>query len=357
MATEMTSRERITRAVNHQDADRVAIQDSVWATTEARWRREGLPDGVSPTAYFGFEMVRPGVDTSLRFPVEVLEETDEHRIYRNANGRVGKDWKDQASTPMLIAYEIETPDDWLKHKGRLAPAADRIDWDAFDRAFRTAREEGRYLCLNGGVGYQVITGRVHPDLLLEYMLTDPEWVKDMVDTQTDLVLAMFEMVLGKGYEPDGYWCSDDLGYRNGLMFSPRVFQDLFAPAHRKLCDFCHQHGVSTFLHTCGNVNEVMDELIEIGWDCLQPLEVKAQMDVVQLKRDYGDRVTLMGGIDVRVIAEGTEEELEEEIRSKLTVAKEHGGYIYHSDHSVPDNVSFGSYKRTMALVAKYGRYD
>jgi uroporphyrinogen decarboxylase len=347
MATEMTSRERITRAVNHQDADRVAIQDAIWATTEARWRREGLPEGVSPTDYFGFEMVRPGADTSLRFPAEVLEETDEYRIHRNSNGRVAKDWKDQTSTPMLIGYEIETPDDWLKHKGRLEPAADRIDWDAFDRGYRNAREKGQYFCLNGGVGYQVITSRVHPDRLLEAMITDPEWVKDMVDAQTDLVLALFEMVVDKGYELDGYWCSDDLGYRNGLMFSPKVFRELFVPAHR---------GISTFLHTCGNVNEVVDDLIETGWDCLQPLEVKAQMDVVQLKRDYGDRVTLMGGIDVRVMAEGTDEELEEEVRSKLTVAKEHGGYIYHSDHSVPDNVSFGSYSRTMELVKEYGRY-
>ena len=111
-----------------------------------------------------------------------------------------------------------------------------------------------------------------------------------------------------------------------------------------------------FLHTCGNVNEVVDDLIDVGWDCLQPLEVKAQMDVVQLKRDYGDRLSLMGGIDARVIADGTDEELEEEIRSKLTVAKEMGGYIYHSDHSVPDNVSLERYTRTIELVKEYGRY-
>ena len=356
MATEMTSRERITRALKHQEADRVAIQDAIWTTTEARWRREGLPEGVSPSTLFGFEMVRPGADTSLRFPVEVLEETDEYRIHRNANGRVGKDWKDQTSTPMLLSYAIETPDDWLKHKDRLAPSEDRVDWDAFGRTCRNAREEGRYLCFNGGVGYQVITGRVHPDQLLEAMLTDPEWVKDMVDAQTDLVLATFEMVIEKGYKPDGYWCSDDLGYRNGLMFSPKVFRELFLPAHRALCEYCHQHGVSTFLHTCGNVNEVVDDLIDVGWDCLQPLEVKAQMDVVQLKRDYGDRLSLMGGIDVRVVAEGTEEELVEEVRGKITVAKEQGGYIYHSDHSVPDNVSFERYTRTIELVKEYGRY-
>ncbi len=357
MARDMTSRERISRALNHQEADRVAIQDAIWKTTEARWRREGLPDGVSPGGHFGFEMVRGGADTSFRFPVDVLEETDEYRIHRDANGRVGKDWKDQTSTPMLLGYAIETPDDWLEHKGRLTPSADRIDWDAFDRTYKGAREEGRYFCLGGGVGYQVITGRVHPDRLLEAMLTDPKWVKDMVDAQTDLVLAMLEMVVERGYEPDGFWCSDDLGYRNGLMFSPKVFRELFLPAHRALCDRCHRHGIATFLHTCGNVNEVVDDLIQVGWDCLQPLEVKAQMDLVQVKRDYGDRLTLMGGIDVRVMAEGSDEALVEEVRGKLRVAKEQGGYIYHSDHSIPDNVSFDRYTRTIELVLEHGRYD
>jgi uroporphyrinogen decarboxylase len=178
----------------------------------------------------------------------------------------------------------------------------------------------------------------------------------MIDTQAELVLGLFQMMIEKGYEFDGYWCSDDLGYRNGLMFSPQVFRELVMPAHKKLCDFCHAHGIAAFLHTCGNVNEAVEDLIAVGWDCLQPLEVKAQMDVIRLKKAYGDRLALMGGIDVRVMAEGTEAELEEEIRSKLLVAKKHGGYLYHSDHSVPDNVSFQRYQRVIELVHQYGRY-
>jgi len=80
------------------------------------------------------------------------------------------------------------------------------------------------------------------------------------------------------------------------------------------------------------------------------------MDVIELKRRYGDKVALMGGIDVRVMADGTDEELEEEIGRKVTIAKENGGYIYHSDHSVPDNVSSPGYKRVIELVHKYGSY-
>ncbi len=80
------------------------------------------------------------------------------------------------------------------------------------------------------------------------------------------------------------------------------------------------------------------------------------MDVVKLKKKFGDKISLMGGIDVRVMADGTDKEIEEEISTKVTVAKENGGYIYHSDHSVPDNVSFQRYQRVIELVHQYGRY-
>jgi uroporphyrinogen decarboxylase len=81
------------------------------------------------------------------------------------------------------------------------------------------------------------------------------------------------------------------------------------------------------------------------------------MDVIELKREYGDKIALMGGIDVRVMADGTDEELEEEIGNKITIAKENGGYIYHSDHSVPNNVSFPRYQRVIELIHQYGSYS
>ncbi|HUS80159.1 MAG TPA: uroporphyrinogen decarboxylase family protein, partial [Armatimonadota bacterium] len=110
-------------------------------------------------------------------------------------------------------------------------------------------------------------------------------------------------------------------------------------------------------HSCGNVTALVPMLIEAGFDCLQPLEAKAGMDLVALKEQYGQRLACMGGIDVRKMADGTDPRLlEEEIRIKVGLAKRGGGYIYHSDHSVPDNVSFDRYRYVMDLVHKYGQY-
>ena len=81
------------------------------------------------------------------------------------------------------------------------------------------------------------------------------------------------------------------------------------------------------------------------------------MDVVELKDLYGDDLSFMGGIDVRVMASPDPADIEEEIRVKIGHAKQGGGYIYHSDHSVPDNVSYEQYCRVIELVHEYGSYD
>jgi uroporphyrinogen decarboxylase len=93
-----------------------------------------------------------------------------------------------------------------------------------------------------------------------------------------------------------------------------------------------------------------------GFKCLEPLEVKAGMNLIELKKQFGEKLAFMGGIDVRAMANPNPDVILEEIRNKITIAKQGGGYIFHSDHSVPDNVSFQQYQRVIALVREYGRY-
>ena len=100
----------------------------------------------------------------------------------------------------------------------------------------------------------------------------------------------------------------------------------------------------------------MPMLIEAGFDCFEPLEVKAGMDLVELKKSFGDVISFMGGIDVRAMAHPDPKVIEEEMATKLPVAVKGGGYIFHSDHSVPHNVSFKQYEHTIELAKKYGTY-
>jgi len=121
-------------------------------------------------------------------------------------------------------------------------------------------------------------------------------------------------------------------------------------------DFFHSRGMKVLLHSCGNVKMLLPDLVDIGLDCLHPLEVKAGMDVVALKAEYGKDLSFMGGIDVRAMADPDPAAIERVIAAKIPVAKVGGGYIYHSDHSIPNNVSFQQYCRVLELVRKYGGY-
>jgi len=145
-------------------------------------------------------------------------------------------------------------------------------------------------------------------------------------------------------------------YRDAIFFSPRHFERQLHPIFARLFWFFHSKGLPVILHCDGRVWDLISYFIEEGLDCLEPLEVKAGMDLISLKRQYGDKLALMEGIDVRAMAADDPKLIEEEIRTKFQVAKDGGGYIYHSDHSVTDNVSYDQCCRVVELVHRYGTY-
>ena len=353
----MTGRERVLAALHHTEGDQIPIDDSPWTTTIRRWHGEGLPEGVSPREYFGFEFSGVGADTSLRMPAEVVEETDEYVIAWNSNGALRKNFKHSTSVPESFDFKIKTPADWFAWKQEMEIGRDRIDWVGGLRAQRAAHEQGLWFPYRSATGYDKTQGIVGTERLLMAMATDPDWVADMFMTHSAMIIRTAAMMMDGGFRFDGAFLYDDMGYRNGPLFSPRMYRELCLPAHKAVCEFLHRWGLKVILHSCGNVTALVPMLIEAGFDCLQPLEVKAGMDLVALKEQYGQRLAFMGGIDVRKMADGTDPRLlEEEIRIKVGLAKRGGGYIYHSDHSVPDNVSFDRYRYVMDLVHKYGQY-
>lgn len=352
----MNSRERVKLALEHREADRVPIHDNPWQATVDRWRSEGLPSGVSPADFFRFEIAEFGADTTPQFPIEVLSEDDEYIVERNSFGGIRKNHRDFSTTPMIIDYPCKHREDWERMKPRLEPSDYRVDWVSGLQRYHRERSRGRFITYNAAVGYDKIQSYVASLHLLKAVIMEPDWVKDMYWTDARLAMEMCDRMMKGGFEFDGAYLFCDLGYRRGLFFSPRHYEDQLHPVFKELCRFFHGHEMKVILHCCGRVRDLIPFFIEEGIDCLQPLEVKSGMDVVELKEEFGDEISYMGGIDVRLMALDDPEPLEKEIKEKISVAKEGGGYIYHSDHSVPNNVSFRQYKRVIELVKKYGGY-
>ncbi len=354
----MTSRERITAVVNHEEPDRIPRYDSPWASTIARWRREGLPEDVSVQEYFGFDTWRRmTADLSPRYPAEVLEETDEYVISTTVWGETSRRWKHRASVPEFLDFRIKDRDAWAEAKERMDTAEDRVDWAMLEKQFPVWREEGAFIEYSiWGPGYDVWGNRVvGTERFLMAVVTDPDWCREMQVFAAERAVYFGDMMLERGYDFDGIRIPDDLGYRNGLLMSPAAFDYVIRPAHEILCDWAREHGKTCYLHSCGNVMALVPRFLEIGWEVLDPLEVKAGMDALGLKEQFGDRLALVGGIDVRSMLDL--DDMKREVESKIPVLKQGGGYIYHSDHSVPDNVSFDNYCHLMELVQEYGAYD
>lgn len=352
----ITSSERVVAQLHLKETDRVPITDNPWHTTVARWKKEGFPDDADVSEYFGFEFRGFGIDGSFMLPEKVVEETDEYVITTNKNGATLKNWKNKTSTPELVGFTLTTPKIWNELKPRLEFKPERIYWNSDKECYNKCRQMGLFVHVALVIGYDELSTTVGPETLLPAMLTEPEWVYDMFKTFIDLKIACVEEMLAAGYQFDGAFIYDDLGYRNGPFFSKQIYKELLMPHHKRLCDFLHSKGWKIILHSCGNVKELIPQLIEAGIDCLQPLEVKAGMDLIELKKAYGDKLAFMGGIDVRKMAAEDPRVIEEEIASKVSFAKKGGGYIFHSDHSIPDNVSLTQYKRVVDLCLKYGKY-
>jgi len=353
---EMTSHERFKRVFEHGRPDRVPIIDSPWAATIERWQREGMPKDANFVDYFGLDHVAGiGADNSPRYPVTVIEETDEYAITTTSWGQTVKNWKHAASTPGVLACTVTDPDTWRDAKARMTPTRDRVDWDHLAAEYPTWREKGRWITGGLWFGFDVAHARlVGTERMLMAMVEEPEWVVDMFNHYLDVNLALLEMVWEAGYTFDAVQWPDDMGYKHKQFFSVSMYRELLKPVHKRAIDWAHAKGIYAEMHSCGDINPLVPELVEIGLDALNPMEVKAGMDPAALKKTYGDRLVLHGGINAMLWDDLPASEAE--MRRLVPVLKEGGGYIFSSDHSVPSSVSLAGFRRIVELAKELGAY-
>lgn len=354
---EMTSQERFARMYDHREADRVPILDHPWGATVERWRREGMPADANWVDYFGLDHVANiGVDSSPRYEHKVLEDTDEYRVVKTAWGATLRDFKHQASAPEFLDFTIKDRDTWADAKRRMTPSRDRINWERLEREYPKWKQRGGWIQAKMWFGFDVThSWTVGTERLLMALATDPDWCTDMFNHELDMDIALLEMVLDAGYEFDCVSWPDDMGYKGHQFFGLEMYRDLLKPVHRRAIEWAHSRGVRTHLHSCGDIRPFVPELVEIGLDALNPLEVKAGMDPLTLKQRFGDRLVLHGGINA--VNWDKPEVIEAEIRRKVPVLKTGGGYIFASDHSIPSSVSLEDFRRIIGLAKSAGAYN
>jgi uroporphyrinogen decarboxylase len=353
---ELSTYERMSRMYAHQEADRVPITDVPWDATLERWRREGMPERVAFADYFGLDKFASiGVDNSPRYEVRTLEQTDAYRVYTTAWGATMRNWVHAGGVPEFLDFTIMDRPSWEQAKARMTPTRDRVNWERLRRYYSQWRKEGHWITANLWFGFDVThSWVVGTERVLLSMVSDPEWLTDIFNHQLDLDLALYEMVWEAGYHFDEIRWPDDMGYKGTQFFSLAMYRDLLKPVHRKAADWAHARGVKVQLHSCGNINPLVPELIEIGIDMLNPIEVKAGMDPLLLKRQYGDRLAFHGGLNAALFDQP--EVLWKQMEQVIPAMKVGGGYVLGSDHSVPQSVSLEQFRHFVELGKRLGSY-
>jgi uroporphyrinogen decarboxylase len=188
------------------------------------------------------------------------------------------------------------------------------------------------------------------------MALDPEWVKDMCKTYVDLTIRLLEILFEREGLPDSLWFFEDMGFKEKPFMSPAMYREIIMPEHKRTFDYSHSRGLPVIVHSCGYVEDLIPGLIEAGMDCLQAMEVKAGMDLHRIKRNYGDKIALMGGLDIRILEENNIEQLDRYLETILPEAVKGGGYILHTDHSIPTSVKYETYMHFVKKGIQIGTY-
>ena len=352
----MNSWERIKRMYEHRDADRVPIIDDPWKGTIRRWHREGMPVGVEWEDYFGADKLGVfQVDITPRYEEKVLEETDRYYIATSKWGVTMKHFKEEDSTPEFLDYTVTTPEAWADAKARMTLEDDRIPWAMLKENFPKWRAEGRWIRAEFWFGFDVThSWMMGTENVLIAMIEEPEFVEDIFDTYLKNSMALYDRLWDAGYHFDEMFWYDDMGYKGTTFFSPQMYRSLLQPYHKRAVDWAHDHGIVAQLHSCGNVMSLIPDILATGVDALNPLEVKAGMDAIRLKKEYGDRLVLRGGINA--VNWDDRDAIIAEIDEKVPILKQNGGFIFSSDHSIPNSVSLENMRAIMDEIKRVGKY-
>ena len=177
----------------------------------------------------------------------------------------------------------------------------------------------------------------------------PEYVMEVFEMQTEFMLKNLEIYKQAcGDNIQICWISGtDFGTQNAPFMSNEMFRQLYKPYYTRVCDWIHKNtGWKTYMHTCGAIEPLLNDFIEMGLDIVNPVQLSAAgMDAKQLKDKYGDKLVFWGGgVDTQAtLPQGTPEEVAAEVTERLPILSKGGGYVFNTIHNIvgdtrPENI-------------------
>jgi uroporphyrinogen-III decarboxylase len=410
----MNSRERVIKAINHQEPDRVpvdlggSIVSSIMAGALVRLRRRlGMDDTVR--VYDCFQMLGE-VDPDLidRLGVDLLPVEPEAINFNHLRNRNFKPWRLFDGTPVLISgdFQVETNErgDWVLHEdgdpakpvlGRMPkggyyfddikvsqvnpdfkpPEMDelrRSNWRRLKESelryfqekahrLRTTTDKAIVLTNWGKSCLGVASVGTMAEWLM-LMVSEPGYVGELMDLAAEVALdnlKLYREALGDDIDIlhiDG----SDFGAQDREMFSPRLFERFHVPCYQKQTAWIHANTPWKIAkHCCGSIPQLIEPMIRAGIDILNPVQTSAHgMDAAGLKQAYGDRMVFWGGgVDTqRIFSFGTPEEVYRDVEQRIKIFAPGGGFIWAAIHNIQYDVPVENILAAFDAVREKGVY-
>ncbi|MGL1892433.1 MAG: uroporphyrinogen decarboxylase family protein [Spirochaetaceae bacterium] len=365
--------DRMNKTLRHEEADQIPVSDFFWGQFIERWKKDlNLTQDADIYKYYDLDWITtvPNMDPHIKnfefiknTPEEVIVRTGyEAEITKNMSITMPAFTKFHTDTiEKMEAFEFDDP--WDKRRyfsagdNQIAGVGDGFAlnspaWvDTVKSLYNDYPVYGS-ICEAHEQGWRIIGSEnmmlwmgLYPEKLGKFIKRVGEYLIEMAKAQ----IAAADGLLS------GMVIWGDVAYVNGMLFSPDYWREHFKPIVAEIINVCHKSNIPVIYHGCGDARAIYQDYIDIGLDSYNPLEAKAGLDVVDIRRDYGHKMGFCGNMDVMEWADLPMDELKAYVLRKLNVGKG-GGFIFQSDHSVPHSVSGERYDYVVKLVREYGKY-
>ena len=186
----------------------------------------------------------------------------------------------------------------------------------------------------------------------------PKILRQIFDDRGKFAVEIIKRMIDWG-EDGMIFMGDDYGFKNGLLMSPRYYEQYILPWLKRMCDIAHKAGVKFFLHSCGDILDIFESIIECGVDLIHPIEpttANPDYNIFKLHQKYGDRITFVGNVSPQDLADQSPKVIEKYVKKLIKNLAPGGGFILSSGHSINPAIKLENFLVMHETLKKYGKY-
>ena len=314
---------------------------------EDEWKKQGATKAEINMYGWDWDYVSRigcGGNTGQRggFEKKVIEENDEYVIKRDSLGRKTKLYKKSATIPLPLDYPVQNMEDWLEIKPFFEFHEDRINWEQVKKA-KTAQKDGTIVCAHIPGGFDLPRQLLGEKNVCLAFYQQPELIHDILKTAGDTAFKVLDQI-SEEVTIDNLGVHEDMAGKSGSLVGPNIIEEFIKPYYRKIWDLLSNRGTKLFAQDSdGNMNAVIDAFLDCGINVMFPMEPAAGMDVVELRKEYGQKIAFKGGIDKHVLRK-SKQAINRELEYKMQSLMQKGGMVFGLDHRIPNGTPLENYR-------------